>query len=300
MHKSCYSFITPGRPDTARNVCMSWRKAAVLLIPLILLPWFASVAHADLLSRARAGATIRIGFANERPWAYPGADNQPLGFVNAYTLAVLKKMGFSKVKPVVTEWGGLIPGLKAHRFDIVTGGMYIMKERCSNVAFSNPMGVVSDAFIVPKGNPKHIETYRDIASRNLIFVTGVGYNQLKSAHREGIPDANIMQVPGPTEILAAVRAGRADAGGVPYFTALNLAKRSSDIEVTDPAKLPKWTKNWVGIAFRKGDTAFRDAFNKAQAAYLGSAGMLATVKPYGYTRAQLPGKVTTEYACQHR
>jgi len=300
MYKSCFSFFTLNRPDAVPDICLAWRKAVVLMISFIMLLGFASFARADLLSRARAGETIRIGFANEVPWAYPGPGGQPLGFVNAYTLAVLKKMGFTKVEPVVTEWGGLIPGLKAHRFDIVTGGMYILRERCRNVAFSDPMGVVSDAFIVPKGNPKHIETYKDIASRNLIFVTGAGYNQLKAAHRQDIPDANIMQVPGPTEILAAVRAGRADAGGIPYFTARNLAKKSGDVEVTDPTRLPEWTKNWVGIAFRKQDSAFRDAFNKAQAAYLGSDEMLALVKKYGYTRSQLPGKVTTDYACKHR
>jgi polar amino acid transport system substrate-binding protein len=275
------------------------RQAVALMVATLLL-WFAGSAQADLLARAKAGETLRIGFANEVPWAYPGTDNQPLGFVNAYTLAVLHKMGFDKIEPVVTEWGGLIPGLKAKRFDIVTGGMYILKERCNNVAFSDPMGEFGDAFIVPRGNPRHIETYRDIASRNLVFVTGAGYNQIKVARKEGIADNNIMQVPGPTEILAAVRAGRADAGGVTYFTALNLAKKVGGVEVTDPGKLPEWTRNWVGIAFRKGDTAFRDAFNKAQAAYLGTDEMLAVVKKYGYTRKQLPGKVTTQYACKNR
>ena len=48
-----------------------------------------------------------------------------------------------------------------------------------------------------------------------------------------------MQVPGPTEILAAVRAGRADAGGVTFFTAQNLASQSEGaIDVTDPSNLP--------------------------------------------------------------
>lgn len=256
---------------------------------------------ASLLERAKAGEKIRIGFANEVPWAYPGEANKPLGFVNAHALGVLKKMGIANVEPVVTEWGGLIPGLKANRFDIITGGMYILKERCENVAFSDPMGTFGDAMIVMKGNPKGIQTYQDVKNSGAVFVTGAGYNQIKVAKKEGIADGNIMQVPGPTEILAAVKAGRADAGGVTYFTALNLAKENSDaIEVTDPSKLPEWTLNWVGIAFRKSDQDFVNAFNKAQSAHLGSDEMLKSVAQYGYTKAQLPGDVTTEYACANR
>ena len=60
--------------------------------------------------RRPSGEPIRIGFANEVPWAYPGEDNKPLGFVNAYVLGVLHEMGYDNITPVVTDWGGLIPG----------------------------------------------------------------------------------------------------------------------------------------------------------------------------------------------
>lgn len=255
----------------------------------------------DLLAKARAGATIRIGFANEVPWAYPGEGNKPLGFVNAHALGVLREMGITNIEPVVTEWGGLIPGLQANRFDVITGGMYILDSRCQNVNFSDPIGVFGDAFIVAKGNPKGIQTYQHIKSKDAVLVTGAGFNIVEVAKKEGIPEKNIMQVPGPTEILAAVKAGRADAGGVTFFTAQNLAKQSGGaVDVTDPSKLPEWTLNWVGIAFRKSDTAFLEAFNQAQQKYLGSREMLDAVAEYGYTKAQLPGKVTTEYACANR
>ena len=64
-----------------------------------------------LMDRIEAGKTIRLGFANEIPWAYPGEGNKPLGFANAITIGVLKEMGYENIEPVVTDWGGLIPGL---------------------------------------------------------------------------------------------------------------------------------------------------------------------------------------------
>lgn len=254
-----------------------------------------------LMDRLEKGEPIRLGFANEVPWAYPGDGNKPLGFVNAYTLGVLKTMGYENIEPVVTEWGGLIPGLTANRFDLITGGMYILKSRCENIAFSEPIGRFGDAFLVAKGNPKGIEDYQDIQEKGAVFVTGAGFNTVEAAKKEGVPEANIMTVPGPTEILAAVKAGRADAGGVTYFTALNLAKGASDeIEVTDPGALPDWTFNWVGIGFRTSDEDFLAKFNEAQKAYLGSDEMMAVVGEYGYTASQLPGEQTTEWVCNNR
>lgn len=255
----------------------------------------------SLLDKIKNGETVRIGFSNEIPWAYPGENNEPLGFVNAMTLDLLEKMGTTKIEPIVTEWGSLIPGLQAGRFDIITGGMYILGTRCENIAFSDPMGEFGDAFIVAAGNPMGLQTYEDIQSADATLVTGAGFNIVEVAKDQGIPEDNIMQVPGPTEILAAVKAGRADAGGVTYFTALNLAEQSGgDVEVTDPSLMPEWTLNYVGIGFRQDDTEFLEMFNAAQAEYLGSDAMLAAVGEYGYSEAQLPGDVTTEYACENR
>jgi polar amino acid transport system substrate-binding protein len=254
-----------------------------------------------LKNRIDAGEPIRIGFANEIPWAYPGENGEPLGFANAYALAVLEKMGVDTVEPVVTDWAALIPGLKAGRFDLITAGMYILSSRCDQVVFSEPIGEFGDAFIVPKGNPKGIENYQDLKEKDAVFVTGAGYNMVEAAKKEGVPEANVMLVEGPQEILAAVRSGRADAGGVTYFTALDLAKEADgSIDVTSPGLLPKWTKNWVGIAFRQEDSDVVEAFNAAQKDFPDTPEMWAAVEEYGYSKSNLPGDVTTEWVCENR
>ncbi|PWJ87431.1 amino acid ABC transporter substrate-binding protein (PAAT family) [Mesorhizobium loti] len=263
---------------------------------------FIGVAQADgLTDSAKAGKPIRIGFAHEIPWAYPGDKNEPLGFANALAVGVLKSMGYTNIEPVVTDWGGLIPGLQAGRFDIITGGMYITGKRCKNVAFAEPMGKFGNAFIVKKGNPKGIQNYKDIKEKDATMVTVSGYVNVDEALKEGVPESKIMQVPGPTELLAAVRAGRADAGASNYFDAKNLAASASDeIEVTDPAALPDWTNNWVAIAFKPEDKDFLKAYNEAQAKYLGSPEMLEAVGKFQYTKAQLPGDAKSEWICANR
>lgn len=255
----------------------------------------------QLTDQAKAGKPIRIGFAHEIPWAYPGDKNEPLGFANALALGVLKSMGYTNIEPVVTDWGGLIPGLQAGRFDIITGGMYITSKRCKNVAFAEPMGKFGNAFIVKKGNPLGIQTYKDIKEKNATMVTVAGYVNVDEALKEGVASDKIMQVPGNTELLAAVRAGRAEVGAGTYFDMVNFVKSApNEIEATDPAALPEWTNNWVAIAFKKEDKDFLKAYNEAQAKYLGTPEMLEAVGKFEYTKAQLPGDAKTEWACANR
>lgn len=257
-------------------------------------------ANADALSdRMAKGDPIRLGFATAIPWAYPGDNSEPLGFVNALTLVVLKEMGITNYETSVNEWGGLIPGLQADRYDIITGGMYILKSRCANINFSDPIGLFGDAFLVPKGNPKGIHTYQDIIKTGAKLVTGAGFNTVEAAKKEGVPESQMMLVAGEVEILAAMKAGRADAAIQTFFGAKeHVEKSDGKFEVTDPADLPTWTQNWVGIGMRKSDTDFLAAFNKAMAKVIGGKDWMAATAPYGYTKFQLPGAdASTEFAC---
>lgn len=264
---------------------------------------FAAVqAHAgELMDRIASGKSIRIGYANEPPFAYPDANNKPVGYVNAYVLGVLKEMGYENVETVVTDWGGLIPALQANRLDLITGGLYILHSRCENITFSEPMAKVSDAFIVLPGNPKGITTYKDLVKTGETMVTGAGYSLIENAKKDGVPASQITEVPGPTEILAAVVAGRAAAGAHNYGTLKDMAAKSGGkVEITDPNALPEWTQNWVSVGFRNTDKDFVEKFNAAQKKYLGTPAMMEAVKQYGYDNTFLPGDKTAEWICANR
>ncbi|MCE8006100.1 transporter substrate-binding domain-containing protein [Aestuariivita sp.] len=253
-----------------------------------------------LSERIEAGEPIRIGFSNVPIWGYPDENGEAKGFVNEIALGILREMGHDNVETIVTDWGGLIPGLKANRYDLITGGLYILNSRCQNISFSEPIAQTGDAFIVPAGNPKNIQTFKDILNKDAIMVTGAGYNTVEAAKKQGLGDDQIMQVPGPSEMLAAVKAGRADAGGMTYFEANHFAQTNDDIDVTDPAALPAWTLNYVGIGFREADAEFMADFNAALADYLGTDAMLASVTEYGYVEGNLPGTKTAEWVCANR
>lgn len=277
------------------------RKFSVCFSVALLAGNITTVSAGEITDRIANGESIRIGYANEPPFAYPDANNQPAGYVNAYVIGLLKEMGYENIEIVVTDWGGLIPALQASRLDLITGGLYILGARCENVSFSNPMAKVNDAFIVQPGNPKGISTYEDLVSTGETMVTGAGYSLINNAIRAGVSESQIMEVPGPSEILAAVIAGRAAAGAHNYLTVKDMAEKSGGkVEVTDPNALPDWTQNWVSVGFRDGDKDFIEAFDAAQKTYLGSPAMLEAVQPYGYDENMLPGDETAEWVCTNR
>ena len=269
-------------------------------IAIVLTLLCGAVKAGPLADRIAAGKPIRLGFANAAPWAHPGDNGEPLGFVNVITVAVLDKLGHTQVEPVLTDWSGLIPSLAAGRVDIITGGMYILKARCENIDFSEPIGQFGNAFIVPNGNPRNLQTYEDIKNAGAVMVAPTGYVMVEEARKVGVLEANIMKVPGTTEVLAAVRSGRADIGAMTAVEANKIAAEAEEVDATDTNALPAWTFNWVGIGFHPDDDEFRAAFNAAMQGYIGSGEMLAAVAPYDYVPENVPGDASTEWICVNR
>jgi polar amino acid transport system substrate-binding protein len=267
---------------------------------LVILFSISAVSAATLTERLKDGHKLRLGFGTAVPWAYAGDNSEALGFVNMIALTVLEEMGITEHETKVFEWSGLIPGLNANRSDMVTGGMYILKSRCDNMNFSDPIGVFGDAMLVPKGNPKGINNYADVIKTGAKLVTGAGFNTVEAAKKYGVPESQMMLVEGEVGILAAMKAGRADVAVQTFFGAKEHEEKTGGaFEVTDPKLMPKETLNVVGIGFRKTDVEFRDNFNKALAKVMANPSkMLERAGEYGYDKAQLPPpSMSTEWAC---
>jgi len=271
-----------------------------MTVLLVLLFSISTVNAKTLTERLADGHKLRLGFGTAVPWAYAGDKGEALGFVNMIALTVLEEMGITEHETKVFEWSGLIPGLNADRADMITGGMYILKSRCENMDFSDPIGVFGDAMLVPKGNPKNINNYADVIKTGAKLVTGTGFNTVEAAKKYGVPDSQMLLVEGEVGILAAMKAGRADVAVQTFFGAKEHEKKTNGkFEVTDPKLMPKETLNVVGIGFRKGDDKFREAFNAALAKVMANpATMLKRAGEYGYDKAQLPPPdMSTAWAC---
>ena len=178
-------------------------------------------ARADTtLERARKDGYIRVGFANEAPFGYATPEGKLTGEAPEVAKAVLAKMGIAQVDGVLTEFGSLIPGLKAGRFDIIAAGMFINPKRCKEIAFSEPSYGIGQAFLVGKGNPKGLKDYGSVAAdAGVKLAVMAGAVEAGYAKESGVKEDQLVVLPDGPSLLAAVQAGRADAAAL---TALSI------------------------------------------------------------------------------
>lgn len=253
--------------------------------------------HADTaLDKLNKTGEISIGYSNEEPFAYADASGKVTGESPEIARIIFKKLGAKKVDSVLTEWGALIPGLHAGRFDVIAAGMYITPERCKQVLFTDPQYQLGDTLLVKPGNPKKLHSYADFAkNHDLRLAVTAGTVELKYARDSGIADDQIIQVPNTTAQLQAVKAGRADAAIGTALTMKDLAKKGgSSVEATtdfvdDPSHI-----GYGALAFRLQDKELRDKVNAELKKWLGSEEHLRTVAPFGFDKSNITHKTAAE------
>jgi len=255
-----------------------------------------SLTQADTLDKIKENSSVRIGYANETPFAYTALDGSVTGESPEIVEKIFQRMGIETIKPVLTEWGSLIPGLRASRFDLIAAGMYITPERCKQVLFTDPHYQLPDTLLVKTGNPKNLRSYADIANdpeAKLAIMSGTV--NLAYAREAGIKDSQIVQVPDTTSQLQAVRTGRADAAIGTQLTMKGLAEKAGDqVEATTDFKDDPAHTGYGALAFRPADKALRDAVNAELKKWLGSDEHLQTVEPFGFDRSNLTDKTAAE------
>ena len=241
-------------------------------------------------------SSVRIGYANETPFAYTALDGSVTGESPEIVRKVFERMEIDTIKPVLTEWGSLIPGLRAGRFDLIAAGMYITPERCKQVLFTDPHYRLLDTLLVAEGNPKNLRSYEDIAGNPEVKIAIMsGTVNLGYARKAGIKDSQILQVPDTTSQLQAVRSGRADAAIGTQLTMKGLAdKAGDDVEAIADFKDDPSRAGYGALAFRPQDKALRDAVNAELKQWLGSQEHLKTIEPFGFDRSNVTDKTAAE------
>ena len=173
------------------------------------------------LEQAKADGYIRVGFANEAPFGFATPDGKLTGEAPEVAKAVLAKMGIAQVDGVLTEFGSLIPGLKAGRFDIIAAGMFVNPKRCAEIAFSEPSYGIGQAMLVPEGNPKGVKDYSSFTDNgDLKLAVMAGAVEAGYAKDAGVGLGQLVMLPDQSSLVAAVQSGRADAAAL---TALSIA-----------------------------------------------------------------------------
>ena len=86
------------------------------------------------------------------PWNFTDSSGQIVGFEPDLAMDLCKRAGF-ECKIISQDWDGMIPGLKAGKFDVIMDGMSITDERKKEIDFSKPYAAPPVAFMAAKHSP---------------------------------------------------------------------------------------------------------------------------------------------------
>ena len=257
------------------------------------------------LERSRREGVVRVGFANENPYAFARPDGTLSGEAVEVARAVFQSLGIEEMEGVLTQFGSLIPGIEAGRFDVITAGMYITPTRCEQVLFADPEYQVGEALIVEAGNPLNLHSYEDIAANPDARVgTGSGYLELDYMLAAGVTEDQITTFPDDPSGVAGLQAGQIDAWTGTRPTLLQTLETTDDpnLELADPFEQPtvdgEPVISYGGAAFRYEDLEFRQAFNEELQALKDSGELLDLIGQFtGFDEGALPGDVKAEDIC---
>jgi polar amino acid transport system substrate-binding protein len=261
---------------------------------------FAGVAPAgaeSALERVKAQGFARIAIANEPPWTQIQPDGKVTGAGPELSREIFKRLGVPEISASVSEYGAMIPGLQARRFDIVDAGLFIKPERCRAVIFSEPNLCDAEAFAVKQGNPKKLLSYADVNNTGATVGVPGGGTEERLALAAGVPRDRVVVVPDGQSGLKMLQDGRIDAYALPTLSINDLVKRANDpgLEVVTPVKdTPIFC---AGAAFNKQDVELRDAYDKVLAEMKQSGDLAKIVEPFGFP-AEAASLTTREKLCE--
>lgn len=276
--------------------------ASFLGLSLILLA--ACGSDDDTLARLQEEGTVKVGFANEKPYAYE-EDGELKGAAVDIAKAVFKELGIDHVDGKLSDFGELVSGVNARKFDVVTAGMAITPDRCENVAFGEPEMKYGEGLIVQKGNPLGLTSYKDIADNpdaTVSVMAGATENGfLKS---EGVDPGQIQSAPDIPATFSAVESGRADATTGTEMT-IKMALESADtdeLEFVESFEQPDVEGNpsYGAAAFHQDDNDLREAYNEKlkELKEDGTIAKLLEANLFSEEMNMVEAEVTTEKVCK--
>ena len=217
---------------------------------------------ADIKQRGVLKAAMPLDF---EPYNFLDDKNQQVGFDVEIFTAVADVLG---VKPEIERLGfaSIIPAVSGGRVDVGMSVMGILEARRKQVSFTR-YALLANGLIVRKGNPTGIKN-NDACGHSIAVEKGtqpvfVWEDISKKCEASGKPAIQLSVFDGKGPQVLAVEAGRADAAGVSYATAIVAAKHSNGkLEPAPGGPVPGATVD-AGIAFKKDNLQLGKAIEAA-------------------------------------
>lgn len=245
-------------------------------------------AAGGFLAEAQAEG-VTIGIANERPYGYEDG-GEATGEAPELGKEILSRLGIDQVDFEVVEFGALINGLNAGRFDMIAAGMFINPERAEQVRFADPDYCGTTAFAVAEGNPTGVTDFESVTSSGATLGVLSGAVEEGYALDSGVPEGQISAFQTTPDVFDALAAGRVDAVALTAITVREQVADLEGFEATDgfvPVVNGEEQLGCGAFAFRYENEDFRDAFNDILVEMKDADEVLPIIEPFGFTSAEV-------------
>lgn len=241
----------------------------------------------DPLERVKANG-LYVAFVGENPWSFLAPDGTFTGAEADMVKSCAATLGISEIYPVNVQFDGLLPGLEARRFDMITAGMSIRAARLEVAISTQLLYRYGTRPVGKKGDPLLAEiTSWTKLGQSEVPIAGIrGSTEITDTEPFGVKWTEYPD--NPTE-LADLLAGRIQlmAWNDNYFG--SFIKENPDVPIE---AVPNWDYEGVvslpGHYFNKEDVALRDAFNDCYSALKTSGEMATILTTWGFNPDTIP------------
>ena len=216
------------------------------------------------LERVKNQGYVVTAVNQELPYAELKSNGDIVGVLPEVVEATLREAGIGEFRGIIIDWGAMIPGLQARRFDLVSGGLFINPKRCGVILFSEPVLCDAEGFLAKKGNPTGVTSYAELAAHpSARAATCPGCYEHMGAKRLGVDEDRIVLYDGNIQNgVQLVRTGRADVLLTPIASAQDIISKMDDVEDFDlVGPVPDLAGGCAAIGFNGKDRELRDAFD---------------------------------------
>ncbi len=225
--------------------------------------WLLSAAAATLLMVAPAAAE-KLKIATEGaapPFSTVTADGKLAGFDVDIANALCTQMKI-ECEIVAQDWDGMIPALKAGKFDAIIASMTITEERKKQVAFTNKYYATPLALAGLKDTAVTGTEPTALDGKTL----GAQGSTMQATYAQDVyakAGADVKLYPTHEDAVADLVNGRLDAIITDKFVLVDWVKNGSGKDCCKLIGDIKGTEAEIGIAIRQGEDALRGRFNAA-------------------------------------
>jgi polar amino acid transport system substrate-binding protein len=271
------SLMKSSRIRRGSVIATSLFVAAAMVVPFSS-PATAAESCTDTLTKAQAASYVRMSSYQQPPHGWFDINSGKYQGIDVEIIqTILKGLNISSWDYVTADWGAMIPGLTACRWDIMSIGMTYTKLRSEQVQFSTPVYQYGVAMLVAKGNPKKIKGKANWKGKKVGGIIGSTDDQVIG----GVKGATYVPFTKYSDLYRALATGRIDAGMVDEL------QGSYDFKLQPQPKITL-IKDWVGkakgissIVMRKGDTAWIEAVNSQIKIMRANGSLKAILLKYG-------------------